>query len=65
MTRFGINSGWDLSPFEISLGLDGSYLSTSISDKDIFKFSQDIRFEYNNLYYDMFFTEGPSVLYRV
>ena len=58
MARLGINSGWDLSPFEISLGLDGSYLSTSLSDKDIFKFSQDIRFDYKNLYYDTFFTEG-------
>ena len=58
MARFGINSGWDLNPFEISLGVDGSYISASLSDKDIFRFSQDIRLDYNSLYYDTFFTEG-------
>ena len=58
MARFGINSGWDLNPIEISLGLDGSYISTSLSESDIIKFSQDITLDYSNLYYDKFFTEG-------
>ncbi|OQY32245.1 MAG: hypothetical protein B6241_11620 [Spirochaetaceae bacterium 4572_59] len=56
--RLGVNWGWDLKPYQIKFGTDGSFLSISLSANDIFKFSQDGKFIYNSLYYDTYFTEG-------
>lgn len=62
--RLVVNWGWDLKPYKIKFGTDGSYISTSLSESDIFKFSQDAELLYNSLYYDTYFTEGlKSSLY--